>query len=205
MSVSSIYKLLDTMEMMFLKGVPIPFTPWVFIHHEKVIHVLDKIRASIPGEIQEAHSIIKKRDDIFIDAQNKANQIISEARAEADKLLSESEVLQAVQSEAERIRNGMIQDCERLRTEAREESERVRSNAINEALQIREGADRYAESILVNLDNDLTQMHGIVKNAQQQLSRAKADSISKMTTKRRPATSNIATEEIEETSVMQNL
>lgn len=184
MTVSSIYKLLDKMEMMVLKGVPIPLTPWVVVNHEQVIDLLDKIRASVPGEIQEAHGIIKKRDEIYIDAQNKANQVISDARAEASRLISDSEILRAVQSEAERIRKEVIEDCERLKREAKSESERVRTTAVNEAISIREGADKYADSILANLDRDLSEMHNIVKTGQQQLAKIKAESISSMTVQR---------------------
>lgn len=54
MAIGSIYKLLDKLEMMILKGIPIPFTPFVIINHEKIIDTLDKIRACIPNEIQEA-------------------------------------------------------------------------------------------------------------------------------------------------------
>jgi len=181
MTVSSIYKLLDKMEMMVLKGTPIPFSPMIIINHEKLIDLLDKIRASIPGEIQEAHAIMKKRDDIFINAQNQADQIINEAKARAAEMVRESEILKAVQAEAEKIRASVITDCEAMKREAKEESERVRTTAINEAISIREGADKYAETVLSNLDRDLTDLHTIVKNGQRQLAKIKADSISNMT------------------------
>jgi hypothetical protein len=175
MTVSTIYKLLDKMEMMILKGTPIPVTPWVIVHHEKLIDLQDKIRASIPAEIQEAHGIIKRRDEIQLEAQNKSAQIISDAKREAHMLLSESELLKAVQAEAERIRNQVIEDCEKMRKQAQEETERARNMAITEAVQIRDGADRYAESVLDNLDKNLSDIHNIVRNGKSQLIRMKSE------------------------------
>src|SRR3989339_406895 len=126
MTVSNIYKLLDKMEVMVLQGMPIPITPWVIVHHEKIIDVVDKVRASIPGEIQEAQSIIKRRDDIHLEAQKKANQILTEAKHQAESLLCESELLKAVQAEAERIRQQVISDCEIMKKQAMEEAEMMR-------------------------------------------------------------------------------
>lgn len=178
MTVSNIYKLLDKLEMMILKGVPIPVTPWVIVHHEKLIDVLDKVRASIPGEVQEAHGVLKRADDVQMDAQRKANQIIADAQHHAEMMLSESELLSAVQSEADRIRQQVIADCEAMKRQAIEEAEMIKSMALNESVAVKDGADRYAEAVLSNLDRDLAELHGIVRNGQKHLAKMKAESIS---------------------------
>ena len=184
MTVSTIYKLLDKLEIMIEKGLPIPPTPWVIVDRNKIFDVLDRIITSIPAEIQEAHGIIKNRDEIQLDAQRKANQILADAKHQAESLLSESELLKAVQSEAERIRQQVISDCEIMKKQAYEEAESTKSSAINESISIREGADRYAEAVLSNLDQDLTELHNIVRNGQKQLAKIKAESVSTMTAQR---------------------
>ncbi len=181
MSVNSIYKLLDKLEMMVLKGAPVPFSPLIVVNHEKVIDVLDKIRTSIPGEIQEAHSIIRKSEEIQSEARKKAETMLIEARNHAEKMLSESELLNAVQAEANKIREEVVSEVEMIRHKAREEAEQIRMASINEAIKIREGADKYAESVLSNLDKDLGEMHEIVKNGQKHLSELKAESMAAMT------------------------
>ncbi|EKE02283.1 MAG: hypothetical protein ACD_20C00402G0013 [uncultured bacterium] len=183
MTVSNIYKLLDKMETVMLKGFPLP-AALVIVNHEKIIDTLDKIRASIPGEIQEAHNIIKRRDDIHLEAQKKANQILTEAKNQAETLLCESELLRAVQAEADRIRQQVINDCEIMKKQAYEDVESIRANAINEAIAVREGADKYAETVLTSLDRDLSELHGIVRNGQKHLSKIKADSIAAMTSQK---------------------
>lgn len=170
--------------MMVLKGVPIPITPWVIVHHDRLIDVLDKIRASIPGEIQEANNIIKRRDDIQLDAQKKANQVLVEAKQQAEMLLSDSELLRAVHAEAERIRQQVINDCELLKKQSQEEADNLISTTITESIAIREGADKYAETILTGLDRDLTELHDIVRNGQRYLSKIKSESTSSITSQR---------------------
>ncbi len=177
MSVNSIYKLLDKLEMMILKGAPIPFSPFVMVNHEKIIDILDKVRASIPGEIQEAHSILRKSEEIQIESQRRAEMFLKEAKNEAERILSESELLKAVQSEADRVREEVIAEAESIRAKAQNEAEQVKNSVLAEAVKIREGADVYAERVLSTLDNNLAEMHSIVKNGQQHLERTKAESM----------------------------
>jgi len=177
MTVSNIYTLLDKLEMKILKGAPIPLTPWIFVNHEVIIDLLDKIRASIPGEIHEAHNILKKREEIKEEAQRVANQIILDAKRQSESMLSESELLRAVQSEADRIRKQVISDCELLKKQTIDEAEMIRTTAINEAISIREGSDKYAENVLANLDRDLTELHEVVRNGQKHLAKVKAESL----------------------------
>ncbi len=138
MAIGSIYKLLDKLEMMVLKGLPILFTPFVFVNHEKIIDILDKIRACIPSEIQEAHSIIKRSEEIQTEAQRRAENILIEAKEKAERILSESELLKAVHSEAERIRGEVIAEAEGLRKRSMEEAESIRAKALAEAAAIKD-------------------------------------------------------------------
>lgn len=170
MAIGSIYKLLDKLEMMILKGIPVPFTPFVIINHEKIIDVLDKVRACIPNEIQEAHSIIKRSEDIQNEAQRRSENILMEAKEKAERILSESELLKAVQAEAERIKGEVIAEVDYLRKQAVDEAEEIKTEALAESVAVRDGSDKYAESILQNLDNNLSEMYAAVKNAQNHLS-----------------------------------
>ena len=176
MSVSNIYKLLDKLDEFLIRSLPVPMTPWIFVHFDKVTDSIDKIRASIPGEVQEAHGILKRADDIQLEAQRRANQILADAKHQADMLLSESELLNAVQAEADRIRQQVITDCEQIKKQAIEEAEAIKQQALKDVFNVKEGADRYAESVLANLDRDLGELHSIVKNGQKHLAKMRADS-----------------------------
>ncbi len=181
MSVNSIYKLLDKLEMMVINGAPVPFSPFVLVNHEKIIDILDKIRTSIPGEIQEAHSILRKSEEIQTESHRKAETLYLKAKNEAERILSESELLRAVQAEADKLRHEVITESESIKIQAREEAEQIKMSVINESIKIREGADTYAENILSNLNSSLSEMHAIVKNGQMHLEKVKEESIIAMT------------------------
>jgi len=180
MAIGSIYKLLDRLEKMILEGVPIFFTPFVIINSEKIIDVMDKVRACIPNEIQEAHSIIKRSEDIQTEAQRRAENILIEAKEKAERILSESELLKAVHAEADRVRGEVIAEAEAIRRRSTEESDAIMAKASAESSAIREGSERYAESILLNLDKNLSEMQSVVRNAQSHLSRTKIDTMDYM-------------------------
>lgn len=180
MTVNNVIKILDKIEMFVIKGYPIPLTPWYIVPHEKIIDLLDKVRTSLPSELAEAANIIKRRDEIQLEAQRRATQMLAEAKGQADMLLSESELLKAVQAEADRIRQQVLSEVEYIKNQAREESENIRTQAINDAINTREGADHYAERVLSSLDSDLTELHTIVRNGQKHLAQIKVESVSNM-------------------------
>lgn len=153
---------------------------FVIIRNAEMEATLDRIDASIPEDIKEAEMILKRRDEIHLEAQNRAERIINDAQNEAARVLSESELLRAVQQEATKIREQVISDCEDIKAQAIKESENTKMLAAQEAMKIREGAENYAEQILNNLDTDLNQLQQIVRNGQMYLEKQKTDSYQSM-------------------------
>lgn len=149
---------------------------FVLIRNAEMEATLDRIDASIPEDIKEAEMILKRRDEMFAEAQNRAERIINDAQNEAARVLSESELLKAVQLEASKIREQVISDCEEIKTRSLQEAEDVKMQALQEATKIREGAENYAEQILDNLSTDLNQLHQIVRNGQVYLEKQRAES-----------------------------
>lgn len=139
---------------------------YVLIRNAEMEATLDRIDASIPEDIKEAEMILKRRDELFAEAQNRAERIISDAQNEASRVLSESELLKAVQQEAAKIREQVIADCEGIKAQAMQEAEDLRMQSLQEAAKIKEGAENYAEQILNNLSTDLNQLQQIVRNGQ---------------------------------------
>ncbi len=149
---------------------------FVFLRSAEMEATLDRIEASIPEDIKEAEMILRRRDEMLLEAQNRAERIINDAQNEAARVLSESELLRAVQQEATKIREQVISDCEDIKANAIRESEAIKTNAIQEAIKTKEGAENYAEQILRNLDTDLNQLQQIVRNGQIYLEKQKAES-----------------------------
>lgn len=166
MQQSGIYELLKLLEIVLEKSFPILPNYLVAIKVKEVESLIDRIYASLPSEVQEARAFLRRREELQMEAQQKAEKIIVDAQNEAGRLLSESDVLRAVQKEAEKIKEQVIADCEEIKRKALDDADNVRIQAADEAIRIREGAEIYAEQVLVNLEGNLTQLQQVVKNGQ---------------------------------------
>ena len=158
------------------KGFPLLGYHFTVVKKDTVTNILDKLYAALPDEIKEARALLRRKDELQYEAQQRAEKIVSDAQAEANRLLSESDLLRAVQREAEKIKEQVITDCEDIKRKAIEDAEVLRSQAVDEALRTKDGASVYAEQVLVSLEQNLNQLQEIVKNGQVQLERRRAES-----------------------------
>lgn len=175
MQQSGIYELLKLLEIVLEKSFPLIPNSWVIVKVREVESLIDRIYASLPSEVQEARAFLRRREELQMEAQQKAEKIVIDAQNEANRLLSESDVLRAVQKEAEKIKEQVIADCEEIKRKALDDAENVRIQAADEAIRIREGAEVYAEQILANIERDLTQLQQVVKNGQVYIEKLRSD------------------------------
>ena len=138
----------------------------LFMNTDDIQDILSKIRAILPEEIKTAEMILKRRDDIYMEAQNRAERIINEAQTKAASILSENELIRAVKEKAATIQEQVKDSCEEMKNKASEESENMRRSAYQEAMQTREGAKAYVEELLSNLERDIDKVHKHVKSCQ---------------------------------------
>ena len=157
-----------------------PFLGYSIVKKEAVTNILDKLYAALPDEIKEARALLRRKDELQYEAQQRAEKTVADAQAEANRLLSESDLLRAVQREAEKIKEQVITDCEDIKHKALDEAENIRALAADEAARTKDGATVYAEQVLVNLEQNLAQLQEIVKNGQLQLERRRAESDEQM-------------------------
>ena len=141
----------------------------LFMNTDDIQDVLSKIRAILPEEIKTAEMILKRRDDIYLEAQSRADRIISEAQNTAANILSESELIRAVREKAAKIQEQVKEACEEMKNKATEEANEMKRKAYEEANATREGAKSYAEQVLSNLERDIDHIHKVVKNGQNYL------------------------------------
>jgi len=175
MQQSGIYELLKLLEIVLEKSFPILPNYIVAVKVKEIESLIDRIYASLPGEVQEARAFLRRREELQIEAQQKAEKIILEAQNEASRLLSESDVLRAVQKEAEKIKEQVISECEEIKRKALDDAENIRIQSADEVIRIREGAEVYAERVLANLEKDLTQLQQVVKNGQIYMEKLRSD------------------------------
>ena len=144
-----------------------------FINIDDIRDILSKIRAILPDDIKRAEMILKNRDDIYMDAQNRADRIINEAQTKAASILSENELIRAVKEKANAIQEQVKGSCEEMKNKANEESENLRRNAYQEAVQTREGAKAYVEELLSNLERDIDKVHKHIISCREYISQQK--------------------------------
>lgn len=172
---SGIYDLLRRLEIILEKSFPILPNYLVAIKLKEVETVIDAIYGSLPNEVTEANRLLRRKEEIQIEAQQKAEKIIMDAQNEAARLLSESELLRKVQSEAELIKEQVITECEEIKRKALEDAEIFRNQAHDEAMRTKEGAEAYAEQILASIEGTLNQHQQLVKNAQIYMEKLRAE------------------------------
>ena len=170
-----IYGLMNDLEEA-LDNKGFPLLGFSVVKKDTVTNILDKLYAALPDEIKEARSLLRRKDELQYEAQQKAEKVVADAQAEANRLLSESDLLRAVQREAEKIKEQVITDCEEIKRKAVDEAENLRIQAIEEATRIKDGANIYAEQVLTNLEQNLGQLQEVVKNGQVQLERRRMES-----------------------------
>ena len=171
-----IYGLMNDLEEALDKGIPLFSHSLVVVKKDVVTNILDDLYAALPDEIKEARALLRRKDELQYEAQQRAEKVIADAQAEANRLLSESDLLRAVQREAEKIKEQVVQECEDIKRKAMEEVDALREQAIDEAIRTKDGASIYAEQVLVELEQRLNQLQEVVKNGQVQLERRRAES-----------------------------
>lgn len=143
---------------------------------------LDLVRENLPDAFAKAEKIIREREEILVQAEDYAQQIMDAAERRAAQILDEMGIVQRAEMEAARIRQEVQIECEGIHQETLVEIDRLRRQAQQELLQMREqalaecddiqnDADDYAEAVLLNLEQQLNDMLRVVRNGRQQLQR----------------------------------
>ena len=95
-----IYGLMNELEEA-LDNKGFPLLGFSVVKKDTVTNILDKLYAALPDEIKEARALLRRKDEMQYEAQQRAEKVVADAQAEANRLLSESDLLKAVQREAE--------------------------------------------------------------------------------------------------------
>lgn len=76
-------KLMDQLEALVLKkGWPVPFSPFYLVHHERMLHLLDQLRAQLLKDHYRSYDL----DERFIQAFTQDSKAIRRYRISGEKL-----------------------------------------------------------------------------------------------------------------------
>ena len=89
---NEIYDLLKRLEIILEKSFSILPNYLVAVKLKEIEQIIDSIYGALPKEVQEARRLLRRKEELQIDAEQKANKIINDANTEAARLLSEDEL-----------------------------------------------------------------------------------------------------------------
>ncbi len=136
----SVYRVLDKLETYVHEGTWLP-AGYRILSEERLLELVEKIRASLPAEVGRAKVIAKDQDRMLRAAQEKAQAIVDQAASKHEELVDQNEIVQRARITADSV----LRDAE-------EQSRRVR-----------EGADRYAAGVLAEMETRLSGALGAVR------------------------------------------
>jgi vacuolar-type H+-ATPase subunit H len=144
----SVYRVLDKLEAYVHEGTWLP-AGYRILSEERLLELLEKIRASLPEEVGRAKVIAKDHDRMLRAAHEKAQAIVDEAASKHEELLDQNELVQRARAAADTLLH-----------EAEEQGRRIR-----------EGADRYAGDVLAEMETRLSGALGAVRKGRDMLER----------------------------------
>ncbi len=142
----SVYRVLDKLEAYVHEGTWLP-AGYRILSEERLLELLEKIRASLPEEVGRAKVIARDHERMLRVAQEKAQAIVDEAASKHEELVDENEIVQRARTTADVV--------------LREAEDRARA--------IREGADRYAAQVLGEMESRLAGAIGAVRKGREVL------------------------------------
>ncbi len=165
---------------MILNSPQIPLTGRTLVDEEQLLEQLDIVRLNLPIAFQEAEIIVRHKDEILQEAELYAEEIIESAEERAGQILNEIGLVQQAKMEADRLRQQVQLDCEaiqkatiteieQIRYQAQQELEQMRARAIAECDEIQNGADDYADHVLGNIEQQLSDMLQVIRNGRRHL------------------------------------
>lgn len=171
---------LNQLEEIILSSPRIPLTRRTFVDEEQLLEQLDLVRLHLPVAFQAAQAIIQQKEEILLQAEQEAEEIIEAAEARVVQILNETDIVRQAEHEADFLRERVQRECEvaqeqtlaeidKLRRQAQQELEEMRSRAIADCEEIQQGADEYADSVLKNIEQQLGDMLRVIRNGRVQL------------------------------------
>ncbi|MEW6492129.1 MAG: ATP synthase F0 subunit B [Cyanobacteriota bacterium] len=171
---------LNRIEELIFESWHIPLTKRTVVNEEALLAQLDLVRENLPPAFEEAEKIVRQREEILLQAEEYAQEIMEAAERRADQILDEMGIIQQAELEANQIRKRVQQECEaiqqqtladieRMRLQAQQELEQMRQMVLAECEDIQNGADDYADAVLNSIEQQLTDMLRVIHNGRQEL------------------------------------
>ena len=161
-----VFQALDELNAMIEDARSLPMTANCVVPRHESLLLLDDIRDSFPGELDDAQDVLDQRDRVLAEADATARDTVTSADAEADRTLREARedadaMLADAKARADRMvaeatthADGLVGDA---RAEASELLERSRRDAESTTVRARAEAERLTEQANILYDRTITE------------------------------------------------
>jgi superfamily II DNA helicase RecQ len=163
-----------------LSSPRIPFSGRTLVDEDQLLDQLDAVRLNLPPAFRQAVQILQQRDALMAQAERYAEDLIAAAEQQSAQMLDELGIVRQAEQMAQQIKTQAQQDCDSLRSQvlndveqmkrqAQREWESMRQEALSEQVMIQEESDAYADRVLSQVEQQLSQMLRIIQNGRQHL------------------------------------
>ncbi len=161
-----VFQALDELNAMIEDARSLPMTANCVVPRHESLLLLDDIRDSFPGELDDAQDVLDQRDRVLAEADATANETVTAADAEANRTLRDARedadrMLADAKARADRMvaeatnhADGLVGDA---RAEASELLERSRRDAEATTARARAEAERLTEQANILYDRTITE------------------------------------------------
>lgn len=134
-------EVLELLEMLYTMvteawGVPLGNEKCI-VERDKVLNILDEVKAQLPGELAEAKRLVNARDEFISNAKREAETIRKTAEEQAREMVEEQEVVMAAKTRSNEIlanAENRTRELYRVANEYVDDALRRTEEAINAAL-----------------------------------------------------------------------
>ena len=171
---------LNKIEELILGSPRVPFSGRTMIDEDQLLDQLDAIRLNLPPAFRQAVDILQRRNAIISEAERYAEDLVAAAEQQAAQMLDELGIVRQAEQMAQQIKGQAQQECdslrsqvmtdiEQLRLQAQREWESMRQEALSEQAMIQQESDAYADQVLGQVEQQLSQMLRIIQNGRSHL------------------------------------
>lgn len=138
-----IFRILDELELIIKDGKKIPFSNGkTLIESNRFLDRLDRIRAILPEELENARLVIHQKERIVNDACAEAEKYVEQSRDRVARMLDDNEITKNAMNVAEEIVSKAEQVAQEIRRDANEYADGVLTHM---EIVLRKGLDAVSQ------------------------------------------------------------
>lgn len=164
-------ELVDQMEEAVLGAKRGRFGGGFVVDRERLLDLIDHLRATVPAEIAAARAVLQERAQVLAEAGEQAALLVTKAKHEVQMLLDGHDLVRDAQRRALEIMEQASAQARQFLEEARTEAAGFRGEATSQAVEQAMEADRYSLDVLRRLEAQLITLMTSIRAGIEQLDR----------------------------------